>query len=76
MTLLDLVLCNRSLPSGSAGVPPAKDAAKMAALPGTGGGMNGYRIIASDDGHHRGFLLLLHAELWQSHCQVPAGASG
>jgi hypothetical protein len=34
---------NRSLPSGSVGVPPAKDAAKMAALPGIGGGgVNGY----------------------------------
>ena len=34
---------NRSAPPGSAGVPPAKIAAKMAALPGKGrGGLNGY----------------------------------
>ena len=38
--------CNRSAPPGSAGVPPAKIAAKMAALPGKGrGGLNGYTGI-------------------------------
>jgi len=41
--LIDYTAGNRSAPPGSAGVPPAKIAAKMAALPGKGrGGLNGY----------------------------------
>ncbi|GEM_PF-2351302 len=37
--------CKRSLPPGSEGVSPAEMAAKMAALPAKGGGVNAYNDI-------------------------------